>query len=104
MGGHRSNHERGLLRVVDLGRREGVELRRLNKGIIWRNMRLIDREDYAEALKDMPAHETAKINAKGEAHACFGVNSSCTAEYYNTLHQKGVLLHPPNFDHSRKRF
>lgn len=76
---------------------EGVRPDRVTGGTIWRNMRLINREDYAEALEGTPNKDSMKQTGVYEANGLFGVKSSCAAEYYTTLHQNGVLLHRPTF-------
>lgn len=78
----------------------GVEVKtdRIRTGATaWLNMRLIDKEDYAEAFDDTPYNEVMKQTRNDEAKGSFGEKSSHVVGYYRGLHQNGVLLHQPTF-------
>jgi hypothetical protein len=76
---------------------DGVKPHKRKTGAIWINTHLVNREDFIDDPDEEQAHERVTQTVKGDAKGANGVKSSCTGEYYYTLHQNGVLRHPPTF-------
>lgn len=94
-----NNHLKKLLTYYS--EKEGIKVtsKKTKTGVEWHNVRLVEDKDAKGDEEENEKAKEAKMTqkSKNDVKSLFGIKSTCTLEYVNTLYQNGHLHHEPHF-------